>query len=159
MGLGWMRVPTGLRILLRHDGDTAGFASSLWLDPGRGRAAAVFANARVEVDDLALHLLDESVPARDFGLQRQPALPLEPEQLEPLVGVYAARPAFRMSIALRDGQLLAQATGQEAFPVFARSPRRFFARVAPLEIEFAEGSPAPSLTVSQGGLRLRFVRE
>jgi len=159
MGLGWMRAPLDGRILLNHDGGTAGFASSLWLDPQRRRASAVLSNALVEVTDLALHLLDESVPTRDLGLLRQAALPLEPARLVPLAGVYAVRPAFKLTISVRDDQLWAQATHQGAFQLFARSERRFFARITPLEIEFAEGSPPPSLTLFQGGMTLRFVRE
>ena len=159
MGLGWMRAPLDGRILLNHDGGTAGFASSLWLDPQRRRASAVLSNALVEVTDLALHLLDESVPIRDLGLLRQAALPLEPARLVPLAGVYAVRPAFKLTISVRDDQLWAQATHQGAFQLFARSERRFFARITPLEIEFAEGSPPPSLTLFQGGMTLRFVRE
>jgi D-alanyl-D-alanine-carboxypeptidase/D-alanyl-D-alanine-endopeptidase len=159
MGLGWVRAPLNGRIVLNHDGGTAGFASSLWLDPDRGRAAAVLANAMVDVNDLALHLLDESVPAKDLSLMRQPAAPLAAEQLAPLAGIYAARPAFKVTVTVRDGGLWAQATNQSAFALFARSPRRFFARVTPLEIEFAEGSPPPHFTLYQGGMVSRFVRE
>ena len=127
--------------------------------PDRRRATAVLSNALVEVDDLALHLLDESVPPKDLSLMRQAAVPLSAEQLAPLAGVYAVRPAFKLTISVRDDQLWAQATGQGAFQLFAKSPQRFFARVTPLEVEFAEGSPPPSLTVYQGGMTLRFVRE
>ena len=159
LGLGWVRAPLNGRILFNHDGGTGGFSSSLWLDPDRRRATAVLSNAQVEVDDLALHLLDESVPPKDLSLMRQAAVPVSAEQLAPLAGVYATRPAFKLTISMRDNQLWAQATGQGAFPLFAKSPRRFFARVTALEIEFTEGSPPPSLTVHQGGMTLRFVRE
>jgi len=159
MGLGWVRAPLNGRILLNHDGGTAGFSSSLWLDPERGRAVALLANALVEVTDLALHLLDESVRAKDLSLMRQAAVPLSAAQLAPLVGVYAIRPAFKVTISVRDGQLWAQATGQSAFELFAKSPLRFFARITPLEIEFAAGSPPPAFTLYQGGMAQRFVRE
>jgi CubicO group peptidase (beta-lactamase class C family) len=159
MGLGWVRAPLNGRVLINHDGGTAGFAASLWLDPERGRAVALLANAMVEVNDLALHLLDESVPAKDFGLMRQPAVRLSAEQLAPFVGVYASRPAFKVTVSVRDGELWAQATHQSALPLFAKAPRRFFARVTPLEIEFAEGSPPPHFTLYQGGMAVRFVRE
>ena len=159
MGLAWIRVPLDGRTLLTHDGGTAGFSSSFWLDPERRRAAAVLSNAQVDVNDLALHLLDEAVPPKDMSLARQATMALGAEQLAPLAGVYATRPAFKLTISVRDGQLWAQATGQGAFPLFARSPRRFFARITALEIEFAEGSPSLSLTLFQGGMTLRFVRE
>ena len=159
MGLGWLRAPLNGRILFNHDGGTAGFSSSLWLDPDRRRATAVLSNALVEVNDLALHLLDEGVPAKDLSLMRQATVPVSAEQLAPLAGVYAIRPTFKLTLSVRDDQLWAQATGQGAFQLFARSSQRFFARVTPLEIEFAEGSPPPSLTLFQGGMTLRFVRE
>jgi len=159
MGLGWVRAPLNGRILLNHDGGTAGFSSSLWLDPERGRGVALLANALVEVTDLALHLLDESVPAKDLSLMRQAAVPLSAAQLAPLAGVYAVRPAFKVTISVRDGQLWAQATGQSAFELFAKSPQRFFARITPLEIEFAAGSPPPAFALYQGGMAQRFLRE
>jgi len=159
MGLGWIRAPLHGRILFNHDGGTAGFSSSLWLDPDRRRATAVLANAMVEVNDLALHLLDEGVPPKDLSLMRQTAVPVSAAQLARLAGVYAVRPSFKLTISVRDDQLWAQATGQGAFALFARTPQRFFARITPLEIEFAEGSPPPSLTLYQGGMALRFVRE
>jgi serine-type D-Ala-D-Ala carboxypeptidase/endopeptidase len=159
IGLAWLRAPLNGRTVLTHDGGTGGFSSSLWLDPQRQRAAALVANAMVEVNDLALHLLDESVPPKDLSLMRQAAVALSAEQLAPLAGVYAARPAFKLTLGVRDGQLWAQATGQGAFELFAKTPRRFFARITPLEIEFAEGSPPPSLTLFQGAMTLRFVRE
>ncbi len=61
IGLAWLLAPLNGRRVFNHDGGTAGFASSLWLDPQRQRAAAVLSNAAVEVNDLALNLLDASV--------------------------------------------------------------------------------------------------
>ena len=159
IGLAWLRAPLNGRIVLNHDGGTAGFSSSLWLDPERQRAVAVLSNAMVEVNDLALHLLDETVPPKDLSLTRQSAMALSTEQLAPLAGVYALRPEFKLTLSVRDGQLWAQATGQGAFQLFAKSPRRFFARITPLEIELAEGSPPASLTLFQGSQTLRFARE
>jgi CubicO group peptidase (beta-lactamase class C family) len=159
IGLAWIRAPLNGRTVLTHDGGTAGFSSSMWLDPQRQRASAVLANAMVEVNDLALHLLDESVPLKNLGLMRQAAITVPAEQLAPLVGVYALNPQFKLTISIRDGAVWAQATGQGAFLLFANEPRRFFAKVTPLEIEFADGSPPASLTLRQGGQILRFNRE
>lgn len=159
IGLAWLRAPLNGRTVLTHDGGTAGFSSSLWLDPERQRAAAVLANAMVEVNDLALHLLDESVPTKNLAATKQAAVAVPAAQLAPLAGVYALRPEFKLTISLRDDELWAQATGQSAFQLFAKGPRRFFARITPLEIEFAEGAPPASLMLMQRGQTLRFVRE
>ena len=143
MGLAWIRAPLNGRTVLNHDGGTFGFSASLWLDPSRQRATAVLSNAMVEVKDLALHLLDASLPLTDFSLTRQTALTLTDEQRQAVVGVYALNPQFKITVSLRSGHLWAQATGQGGFELFASSPRRFFAKVTPLQIEFSpEARPA-----------------
>lgn len=159
IGLGWIRAPLQGRTVLNHDGGTFGFSSSLWLDPGRQRAVAVLANAMVEVKDLALHLLDERLPVKDLGATRQTEVSLSEAQLDRLTGSYALDANFRIVIRRRQGGLMAQATGQQAFPLFAAAERRFFAKLTPLSIEFDAGEPPAGLTLSQGGQRLRFLRE
>lgn len=62
-----------------------------------------------------------------------------------------------MTIRADGQQLFAQATGQGEFELFAKAQRRFFAKVAPLEIEF--GADGKALTLFQGGAMPRFVRE
>ncbi len=166
MGLGWMLAPE-LK-LATHDGGTYGFSSSLWLNLGERRGALALANAMVVVNDLARHLLNPSQPLRDVAAERkaqaaaqqQPALAVAPEALAPLAGVYALNPRFKLTVRAQGGELFAQATGQGEFALFAKSPRGFFARVTPLEIEFegTEGA-APALVLRQGGQVLRFVRE
>ncbi|MDR7299325.1 CubicO group peptidase (beta-lactamase class C family) [Pelomonas aquatica] len=157
IGLAWLLASLNGCTLFSHDGGTAGFSSSLWLDPSRGRASVVLANAQVPVGDLALHLLDESVPLRDLAATRQASLTLPADQLQALAGVYAVTPQFKLTIRADGQRLFAQATGQAEFELFAKAPRRFFAKVTPLEIEFdADGK---ALTLFQGGATPRFVRE
>ena len=160
VGLAWQLAPLNGRTLFNHDGGTGGFSSSLWLDPSRGRASVVLANAQVPVGDLALHVLDASVPLRDTSALRQSSLTLPADQLQPLAGVYAVTPQFKLTIRADGQRLFAQATGQGEFELFAKAPRRFFAKVTPLEIEFdgEQGMPA-ALTLHQGGNKPRFVRE
>lgn len=159
IGLAWLRAPLNGRTVLNHDGGTFGFSSSLWLDPSRRRATAVLANAMVEVKDLALHLLEPSLPPRDLRPSPQTVIPLGPEALAPLAGSYALNPGFVLTVRLRDGRLYAQASGQGEFELFASAPRRFFARVTALEIEFDAAATPPGLTLRQGGQTLRFERQ
>ncbi len=126
------------------------------------------ANAMVVVNDLARHLLNPSQPLRDVAAEKQAqvaaqqhaALAVPAQALAPLAGVYALNPRFKLTVRAQGGELFAQATGQGEFALFAKSPRGFFARVTPLEIEFegTEGA-APALVLRQGGQVLRFVRE
>lgn len=164
MGLGWILGTLRGRPFATHDGSTYGFASSIFLEPQRRHATAVLSNAHGGVGDLALHLLDPVIPPRNLVAEReardQAALELPAEQLQPLEGNYALTPQFKLTLQLRGGRLMAQATGQGAFELFARAPREFFARVTPLRIRFegAEGTP-PALLLDQAGQTLRFVRE
>lgn len=157
IGLAWQLATLNGRTLFNHDGGTGGFSSSLWLDPARGRAAVVLANAQVPVGDLVLHLVDEGVPLRDLSATRQASVTLAAEQLQPLAGVFALNPQFKLGIRADGQRLFAQATGQGEFELFGKAPLRFFARITPLEIEF--DADAKALTLFQGGARLRFVRE
>jgi serine-type D-Ala-D-Ala carboxypeptidase/endopeptidase len=157
IGLAWLLAQLNGRTVFNHDGGTGGFSSSLWLDPSRGHAAVVLANAQVVVNDLALHLLDASVPLRDLTATRQASITLTAEQLQPLAGVYALNPQFKLTLRADGQRLFAQATGQGEFELFAKGPQRFFAKAAPIEIEFDADSKA--LSLFQGGARLRFVRE
>ena len=99
------------------------------------------------------------MPPKDFAATRQPEIALSPEQLEPLAGVYALNPQFKITVSVRAGELWAQATGQSAFRLFASAPRRFFARITPLRIEFDAGAAPGALVLQQNGQTLRFVRD
>jgi CubicO group peptidase (beta-lactamase class C family) len=164
VGLGWIVGAVDGRPVAQHDGGTFGFASSLVLDPGRRRAGLVLANAMVPVGDLALHLLDASAPLRDLAAEARAtqgeAVALPASDVAPLAGRYALTPQFAIVVRADGPRLFAQATGQGEFELFARAPRRFFARVTPLQISFeGEAGPPPALELLQGGQRLRFVRE
>lgn len=159
-GLAWLLAPLDGRTVFNHDGGTAGFSSSLWLDPQRGYATVVLANAQVGVNDLALHILEPRIPLKDFAATRQPAIEIDAARLAPLAGVYALNAQFKLRLRAEGQRLFAQATGQGEFELFAKTPRRFFARVTPLEIEFdGEQGPPQALTLFQGANRLRFARE
>lgn len=164
IGLAWLAGPLFDRRVFNHDGGTAGYSSSLFLDPDKRRAALVLSNASIGVTDLALHLLDARAPLRDIAAEKRqlerPAATVAGDALAALPGTYAINPQFKVTIRLRDGKLFAQATGQGEFELFALDPRKFFARVTPLEMHFEgdSGTP-PAFVLHQGGQKLRFVRE
>jgi CubicO group peptidase (beta-lactamase class C family) len=176
IGLAWNGAALPGRMAFNHDGATFGFSTSLWLDPTKGNASAVLANASVGVVDLALHLLEPAIPPADMSLTRQATVTLSPEQLKPLAGVYVLSPSMKITVHVDGNRLFARATGQQAFELFAKSPLVFFAKVTPLEIVFEAGAPtagpsgpsgpggpaegaAPALTVKQAGRNTRAARE
>lgn len=164
IGLAWMVGPLNGRSVANHDGGTFGFSSSLFVDRSTRRASLVLANAMVPVNDLALHLLEPTIPPRDAGAEatktQRPAVTLDGAALAPLPGSYALNPQFKIQVRVRDGKLFAQATGQGEFELFALDARRFFARVTALEVHFdGDAGAPPAFTLLQGANRLRFVRE
>ena len=157
-GLAWELDPMvgrrSERLLFNQDGATAGFSSSMWLEPARQRGAAVLANTFVETRSLALKGLDADIRPEDFARMQLPA-----EALEPLVGRFVLDPRYALEIRLQDGRLFAQGTGQRPFELLPMSARRFFIRYGSLELEF-EDAPVPTrLMVLREGQGLPFVRQ
>ncbi len=148
------------RTLFTHNGQTGGFASSLWLDPQAGAAVAVLSNCAVAVNDIALHFIEPALPLTNFAATRATAIKLDEKVLARYVGRYTLAPGFEVAIRLRAGSLYAQATGQSEFELLAKSDNTFFARVTPLEMVFVMGSAATAeaLMLTQNGRTTRAAR-
>ena len=164
IALGWLVGPLNGQRIFNHDGGTAGYSTSLFIDPARRRAALVLANASVGVNDLALHALEPNAPVRDIAAEAQQrarnAASIDASALAALAGVYALNTQFKLTVRVHEGKLMAQATGQGEFELFAVDARRYFARITPLEVQFDGDNGAPAaLTLMQSGQRLRFMRE
>ena len=157
-GLAWELSPmvtrSSQRLLFNQDGATAGFSSSLWLEPARRRGAAVLANAFIETRELALAGLDPAIRPENVSRMQ-----LAPEQLAPLVGSYVLDPRYKLELRSRNGRLWAQGTGQSEFELLPSAPRRFFARHSALEVQFDEGERPARLLVLRDGKGLPFVRQ
>lgn len=164
MGLGWMLAPLRGRTVATHDGGTAGFVASVFVDRPQRRASLVLGNQAAPVTDLALHVLEPAVPPRDLAAEaastQRTAANVSEATLKALAGRYALNPQFAVTVRQDGTRLFARATGQGEFELFALDARRWFARVTPLEIHFeGESGPPPAFVLHQGGQRLRFVRE
>ena len=64
------------------------------------------------------------------------AIVLEPALLERFPGTYELAPGFALAITLEDGQLHAQAPGQEKLKLFPETPERLFAKEVDLHFDF-----------------------
>ena len=71
-----------------------------------------------------------------FKLQEPKAITVPQKLLTDYVGTYELAPAFSVSIALEEGTLMEQATGQAKLPIFAESETMFFLKVVDAQIEF-----------------------
>ena len=62
--MGWVVVKPAGSEIFAHDGGTHGFRSSIVVDPANRRAAVAWANAPLDVNDLAAHLVAPTLPLR-----------------------------------------------------------------------------------------------
>jgi CubicO group peptidase (beta-lactamase class C family) len=128
--------------------------------------------ALVAVIDITFHMGDDGkasaltleqggakIKARRFVL---PDLRLQlPEaKLKRLEGTYEIQPGFNLEISVKDGKLMAQATGQPSFELFAESDTRFFATEAFIDVEFEiKGGKATAVTLNQAGHVMRAEKQ
>ena len=108
-----------------------------------------------QVTHLVLHQGGQDVKAMRRGaiVPHEEKMQLAPEILNRYVGKYELMPGFVISIVNESGQLMAQATGQPAIPIYHESETRFVYRVVDAQIEFQldDAGIVVGLTLFQGG--------
>lgn len=82
-----------------------------------------------------------------------PAATIGAEQFKKVAGDYQLAPGMLVIIFQKDGKLMAQATGQNSFELFADSATSFHATVADIKIAFTIGSDgiATDFVLTQNG--------
>jgi CubicO group peptidase (beta-lactamase class C family) len=148
IGLAWHLKRSGERVLIWHNGGTGGFHSFCGFDPATKTGVVVLANSTEDIDDIGLHLLDDSEPLHAVAK----IITIPEAKLARLDGFYDVGGAT-IHVTHEGSQLYAQLTGQGRYPLFPKSEKLFFYRVTPAELEFdlpTEG-PATQATLHQGG--------
>lgn len=97
----------------------------------------------------------------DKAIAVKAEMELEPRVLESYIGEYEIQPGFSLRITLEDNHLMAQATGQEKFEVFAKTPTKFFLKVVDAQIEFVRNDKnvVDSLILYQGGQTIKAMKK
>jgi CubicO group peptidase (beta-lactamase class C family) len=129
------------RKVIEHGGAIDGFVSHLAYYPDARLTVIVLCNlAGPAASDLAQQL--EAAAFGDPVTLPKPriAIELPLAKLERYVGTYVLAPRVQNTIALIDGQLTTQLTGQSAFPIFAESETKFFLKAVDAEVEFFSGT-------------------
>ncbi|MDQ6885821.1 MAG: serine hydrolase [Gemmatimonadota bacterium] len=160
IGLGWhiLRSPDGGQIIW-HNGQTAGYHGFLGYVPERQVGVVMLANSAADIDDMALHLLDERLPLKPAP-RVHTEIALDSTLLQRFVGSYRFTPAFAIVVTRDGNRLFAQATGQPKFPIFAESPTEFFLRVVDAQLSFVvEGGAVTGVVLHQAGQTLPAKRE
>ncbi len=81
-------------------------------------------------------------------------------KLERLAGTYELREGFNLEIKIEGDKLIAQASGQQPFELYAEDETRFFATAAPIDLVFEIGKDgkASSVTLDQNGFVIKAER-
>jgi len=149
IGLGWHHRKRTDGVTVWHNGGTGGFRSFCGFDPKTKTGVVVLANTTAGIDDIGFHLLDPGSPLQDAAK----AVAVPEAKLARLDGHYDLGGGAIIHVTHEGTQLYAQLTGQQRYPVFARSETVFFFRVVPAELEFDLGADGTvgQVTLHQAG--------
>ena len=134
IGLAWHLIHAPGSEIVMHNGGTGGFHSFIGYDPAMRVGVVVLSNGAAEIDDIALHLLNPSLPLKT--ITKHAEVKLDPARLDALVGQYALAPMFVLTVTREGDGLYVQATGQQKLPVFPESDTSFFYRVVDAQVSF-----------------------
>ena len=149
VGLAWF-YSTQHDTLLWHNGGTGGFKSFVGMNKEDNTGVVVLANGTSEVPDVAgLYLLDSNHKLPEI----KESVQVSEQQMKAYTGNYQITPMFGITVTYQDGQLFAQATGQQKFRVFPESQNIFYYKVVEAKLEFVEDKNGEynKLILHQGG--------
>ena len=139
--------------IVRHNGAIEGFNS--WMGHADdGTTVVVLGNLNGPGPDKLGPALMTLAHGGEVTLNdERRAIAVPAEALQAYVGVYEVAPNFAFTISVEDGRLMAQATGQQAFELFAEKPDGFFLKVFDAQISFGRDATGAvtGLTLHQGG--------
>jgi D-alanyl-D-alanine-carboxypeptidase/D-alanyl-D-alanine-endopeptidase len=159
VALAWHIKKTSSGEIIWHNGGTGGYRTFAGFDPRTRTGVVVLSNTSNSVDDIGFHLLDAEIPLAPAPKVHTEKT-VDPKIFDKYTGRYQLRPDFVLSITTENNHLMAQATGQRSFELFAEGEREFFAKVADIQIVFEvdDQGRATSLTLIQGAARLNAKR-
>ena len=152
IGLGWHVAQDG--VTRWHNGGTGGFHSMMMVSKPTRTAVIVLANTQAgEVDGLGAQLIQALHGMDVKPIEVAEEMVVDAAVLRGYVGTYRLAPTFDIVVTMQGDHLMAQATGQGAFPVFAESDRVFFYKVVEAKLEFEVGGDgrAAGLILHQNG--------
>jgi CubicO group peptidase (beta-lactamase class C family) len=152
VGLGWHLATMGNQEVIWHNGGTGGYRTFIGFIKGENKAVVVLSNSNTSIDDIGRHLLNPTSPLKVIDKP----ITVEAAVLQRYVGKYELAPGFILTVSKTDSQLKAQLTGQQEFPVFAKSDNVFYYKVVEAQLTFNQNSSGivESVTLDQGGQKI-----
>ncbi len=132
---------------ITHGGGIEGFNTSLNFYPDDKLIVIVLANLNGGAPDQIATDLGMIALGQPVTLpSERKEVTVSPELLKDYTGNYQLAPTFSIVITLEDGQLMAQASNQPKFPLFAESDTKFFLKVVDAEVEFVRDPATHAVT-------------
>jgi CubicO group peptidase (beta-lactamase class C family) len=136
IGLAWITLKRFDKPIVFHNGQTGGYHGMFAFDSARTRGVILLENQSTNVDDIALHLLDERFPINATVRKQHTEVAIDPALLGAYVGVYEMAPNFFLAITREGDSLFGQATGQGKVQLFPESDFQFFLKVVDAQLTF-----------------------
>lgn len=162
-GFGLLRIPFYEHYAYGHNGFIDNFSTSMAYFPKDSLSVAVSLNAtNTNFNDLLVGLLSVYFNKPYDLPEFEKEITLPEATLKKYVGVYhSAAIGMDITVSLEGTQLMAQATGQGAFPLSAQTETNFSFDAAGVVIDFQkiENGQAQILMLHQGGGNIPFERK
>lgn len=152
-GMGLMQFPFGERRFFGHNGKIENFNAVVGYYPKEKLSIALISNADVyNQNDIMLGILSMyykmPFPFPEFTK-------LDPDEIKPLLGVYNSDDLpLQIVIKEKNGELIAQATGQPPFPLTYFKDTTFVFQSAGVEITFG----LDSFVLKQAGMKYKYTK-
>ena len=140
--------------VIEHGGGIEGFNTDIAYYPEDKVTVVVLANLNGGVPETIANALAQVAHGEKVVLpSERKEITVSPAVLGAYVGTYQLTPDFAIVVTFEGVQLMAQATGQPKFPLFAESETKFFLKVVDAEVEFFknEKGEVTHLILHQGG--------
>lgn len=152
-GYGWVTREGAENRVHWHNGATGGFRSMIAVNERTKTAAVVLVDSAVPFDDLALHLVDSSVPLR----KKRIGAAVDASVREQYTGRYETSPTFAITVFVEHERLMAQGTGQRAHEILSEAADSFFSYTVDGRLKFLRSADGKveGLTLFQAGREIQ----
>lgn len=157
-GYGLIKVPFEKEWGYGHTGGIDNFSSALYYFPTLKVAMAFTTNqSNTDTNDISIKLIETAL-GKDFKMPDFQTVEVPESKLQEYTGTYSSPGVpLKINIFIQDKKLMAQATGQSAFPLEAKSATSFTFDMAGIEINFH--SEKKQFDIIQSGMKTTFTKE
>ncbi len=139
-GYGWATDSAYGEKVVEHGGSITGFTSNIMRIPASETCIILLDNHQSSVLGQITTDINAVLNNKPYRLPNErKEIAVDTSILRQYVGDYELRPGFTITIALKDGKLIATPTGQGTAALFAETDNLFFLKVVDAEVEFVKG--------------------